>query len=109
MKCRGPWRFGLGYSPRCCRALAAASVSGVTEAIGLPIYFCEPHSPWQRGSNENMNGLLRQYFPKGTELRQYTQKHLDVVAAQLNRRPRKRYGYATPDEMIETLTGAMTA
>jgi IS30 family transposase len=81
----------------------------VTEAIGLPIYFCEPRSPWQRGSNENMNGLLRQYFPKGTELRQYSQKQLDVVAAQINRRPRKRYGYATPDEMIKTLTGAMTA
>ena len=58
---------------------------------------------------ENMNGLLRQYFPKGAELRHYTQKQLDVVAAQINRRPRKRYGYATPDEMIETLTGAMTA
>src|SRR5450830_735940 len=83
--------------------------AGVTEAIGLPIYFCEPHSPWQRGSNENMNGLLRQYFPKGAELRHHTQKQLDVVAAQINRRPRKRYGYATPDEMIETLTGAMTA
>lgn len=77
--------------------------AGVTEAIGLPIYFCEPRSPWQRGSNENMNGLLRQYFPKGTELRHYTQKQLDTVAAQLNRRPRKRYGYATPDEMIKTL------
>jgi IS30 family transposase len=83
--------------------------AGVTTAIGLPIYFCEPHSPWQRGSNENMNGLLRQYFPKGTELRQYSQKQLDFVAAQINRRPRKRYGYATPDEMIKTLTGALTA
>ena len=77
--------------------------AGVTEAIGLPIYFCDPHSPWQRGSNENINGLLRQYFPKGTELRHHTQRDLDTVAAQLNRRPRKRYGYATPDEMIKTL------
>lgn len=83
--------------------------AGVTEAIGLPIYFCEPRSPWQCGSNENMNGLLRQYSPKSAELRHYTQKQLNLVAVQINRRPRKRYGYATPDEMIETLTGAMTA
>ncbi|UKA64582.1 IS30 family transposase [Arthrobacter sp. FW306-04-A] len=79
-----------------------------TAATRMPIYFCEPRSPWQRGSNENANKLLRQYFPKGTSLAGYTQAHLDTVAAALNDRPRKRYDYATPNERLETLTVAMT-
>jgi len=78
-----------------------ASHARFTDETGVPVYFCDPASPWQRGSNENTNGLLRQYFPKRTEIAHYTQAELDAVAAQLNGRPRQTLGFKTPSQALD--------
>jgi IS30 family transposase len=78
------------------RGLEMAKHKSFTVATNVKVYFCDPQSPWQRGSNENTNGLLRQYFPKRTDLSGYSQSELDKVAARLNQRPRKTLGFETP-------------
>jgi IS30 family transposase len=81
----------------------------IAMATGMDIYFCDPHSPWQRGSNENTSGLLRQYFPKGTNLAVHSKEHLDAVAAELNSRPRKTLGWRTPAQALDEVLAGQAA
>ena len=87
-----------------------AQHAAFTLATGCQVYFCDPRSPWQRGSNENTNGLLREYFPKGrTDFRKISQAELDAVADELNDRPRQTLGWARPKErMAQLLAGVAT-
>jgi IS30 family transposase len=83
------------------RGLEMAKHKDFTVATDVKVYFCDPQSPWQRGSNENTNGLLRQYFPKGTDLSPYSQAQLDQVSRRLNQRPRKTLGFQTPASRLQ--------
>lgn len=90
------------------RGMELAKHNEFTKNTGVPVYFCDPQSPWQRGTNENTNSLIRQYFPKKTCLAQHSQKKLDQVSEQLNNRPRKTLKFNTPKQVIErsvALTG----
>ena len=73
----------------------------VTMATDMQVYFCDPQSPWQRGSNENTNGLLRQYLPKNAHLSRFSQSELDAVALRLNTRPRQTLGFRTPADKLQ--------
>lgn len=98
---------GLMASLTWDRGLEMAQHQRFTIATDVTVYFCDPQSPWQRGTNENTNGLLRQYFPKGTDLSTFTQRQLNAIALRLNTRPRKTLGFITPAEKLAS-TVAMT-
>jgi IS30 family transposase len=89
------WRKTLAYD----QGSEMAEHARLTEQLGIEVYFCDPHSPWQRAGCENLNGLLRQYLPKGMDMTEVTQTELDWIAGQLNHRPRKTLNWATPDEI----------
>lgn len=98
---------GLMASLTWDRGLEMAQHKRFTVATDVQVYFCDPQSPWQRGTNENTNGLLRQYFPKGTNLSTFTQTQLNAVALRLNTRPRKTLGFMTPAEKLASIVATI--
>ena len=94
-----PMRLSMTYD----QGREMAMHKELSKRTGIAVYFCDPHSPWQRPSNENTNGLLRQYFPKGTNLSAHTAEHIANVEAEFNDRPRKRLGWKTPAEALADL------
>ena len=103
---RGVLKKALVQHLRRCRLMRRSQHAAFTVATDVQVYFCDPQSPWQRGSNENTNGLLRQYFPKGADLAGLSQGQLNRVAKQLNQRPRKTLGYKTPADMLATFVAS---
>jgi IS30 family transposase len=97
---------GLMKSLTWDRGTELASHQAFTIATNVQVYFCDPHSPWQRGSNENTNGLLRQYLPKGPDLSIYSPSQLDAIALRLNTRPRLTLGYDTPAAKLAAIVAA---
>ena len=97
---------GLMTSLTWDRGMELAAHKRFTIATDVQVFFCDPQSPWQRGSNENTNGLLRQYFPKGTDLSKYSQAALSRVARKLNQRPRKTLGYKTPADKLAAIVAS---
>jgi len=97
---------GLRCSPTWDQGKELSAHAELAHTVGMPVFSCQPHSPWQRGSNEKMNGLLRDYFPQGTDLAVHTAEQLAAVATELNNRPRKTLNWATPAALIAPhLTG----
>ncbi len=102
---RADRRWGACWSPE---QISRRLRVDFPEDASMQISFCDPRSPWQRGTNENTNGLLRQYFPKGTDLSRYSRRKLDAVATALNQRPRKTLGWRTPAEALQELIHSQT-